>query len=174
MPGFTEAGDCAPNVAWPLASSARLRASQVLYLETTAAGGITWEEVESARLSGGGGAGERAVRRKLSIKIPAWCGRWAVGMDEYADGVVGAKSKNLAGAQPCLSFTPGCCLASAPVKRVSVVHCKWPPAIPLVNPRPSSEHHASSMTLHHEHDVACHDDVRCIIITALARFDRLA
>ena len=70
----------------------------MLYLETTAAGGVTWEEVDSARLSGsGGGGGERAPRRKLSIKIPKWCGRWAVGMDEYADGVVGAKSKNLAG-----------------------------------------------------------------------------
>ena len=72
---------------------------QVLYLETTAAGGITWEEVDSARLSAGsaGGGAERAPKRKLSIKIPRWCGRWAVGMDEYADGVVGAKSKNLAG-----------------------------------------------------------------------------
>lgn len=32
----------------------------------------------------------------LRIEIPTWCGRWVVGMDEYADGVVGAKSKNLA------------------------------------------------------------------------------
>jgi len=78
--------------------AARARA-QVLYLETTAAGGVTWEEVDSARLSGGAGAGgARAPRRRLSIKIPRWCGRWAVGMDEFADGVVGAKSKNLAGA----------------------------------------------------------------------------
>jgi len=77
---------------------ARARA-QVLYLETTAAGGVTWEEVDSARLSGGAGAGgARAARRRLSISIPRWCGRWAVGMDEFADGVVGAKSKNLAGA----------------------------------------------------------------------------
>jgi len=77
----------------------RVRA-QVLYLETTAAGGVTWEEVDSARLSGGGGGGgARAPRRRLSIKIARWCGRWAVGMDDFADGVVGAKSKNLAGAR---------------------------------------------------------------------------
>ena len=71
---------------------------QVLYLETTAAGGITWEEADSARLSAGSGAGsERAPKRKLSIKIPRWCGRWAVGTDDFAEDVVGAKSKNLAG-----------------------------------------------------------------------------
>ena len=29
--------------------------------------------------------------------IPRWCGKWVVGMDGYKDGVVGAKSKNLAG-----------------------------------------------------------------------------
>lgn len=32
----------------------------------------------------------------LKIEVPSWCGRWVVGMDEYKDGVVGAKSKNLA------------------------------------------------------------------------------
>lgn len=33
----------------------------------------------------------------LKISVPKWCGKWVVGMDEYKDGVVGAKSKNLAG-----------------------------------------------------------------------------
>ena len=30
------------------------------------------------------------------VKPPKWCGKWAVSSDEFADGVVGAKSKNLA------------------------------------------------------------------------------
>lgn len=30
------------------------------------------------------------------VEPPAWCGKWAVSSDEFADGVVGAKSKNLA------------------------------------------------------------------------------
>jgi hypothetical protein len=34
--------------------------------------------------------------RNLRITIPKWCGRWAVGMDEFKDGVVGAKSRNIA------------------------------------------------------------------------------
>ena len=33
----------------------------------------------------------------LKISVPKWPGKWVVGMDEYKDGVVGAKSKNLAG-----------------------------------------------------------------------------
>lgn len=33
----------------------------------------------------------------LKIEVPKWSGKWVVGMDEYHDGVVGAKSKNLAG-----------------------------------------------------------------------------
>ena len=35
--------------------------------------------------------------RHLVIEVPKWSGKWVVGMDEYANGVVGAKSKNLAG-----------------------------------------------------------------------------
>lgn len=70
-----------------------------------------WEEVEEAQLKGGaGGSGSGAApRKKLSIKIPKWCGKWVVSMDEYKDGVVGAKSKNLAGARG--SFVPcsSCC-----------------------------------------------------------------
>ena len=30
------------------------------------------------------------------VKPPRWCGKWAVAADEFTDGVVGAKSKNLA------------------------------------------------------------------------------
>lgn len=75
--------------------------AQAIYLETTAAGGVTWEEVEDAQLKEGPGGGSTAEpRKKLSIKIPKWCGKWVVSMDEYKDGVVGAKSKNLAGLTP--------------------------------------------------------------------------
>jgi alpha-glucan,water dikinase len=78
--------------------------AQALYLETTAAGGVTWEVVEDAQLrdgaSGGGSKGDK--HKKLRISIPKWCGKWVVSMDDYKDGVVGAKSKNLAGDQPGL------------------------------------------------------------------------
>ena len=74
-------------------------ATQAVYFETTAAGGVSWEEVEESRLRGGGagGSGGQRARRKLEISFPKWCGKWVVSMDEYKDGVVGAKSKNLAG-----------------------------------------------------------------------------
>ena len=79
--------------------SMSLHVAQAVYLETTAAGGVTWEEVEEAQLKEGGrGADSGKARKKLQISIPKWCGKWVVSMDEYRDGVVGAKSKNLAGA----------------------------------------------------------------------------
>ena len=31
------------------------------------------------------------------MEVPQWSGKWVVSMDEYKPGVVGAKSKNLAG-----------------------------------------------------------------------------
>ena len=61
---------------------------------------MTWEEVEEAQLKGEGGGASREPAKKLTISIPQWCGKWVVSMDEYADGVVGAKSKNLAGVDP--------------------------------------------------------------------------
>ena len=33
----------------------------------------------------------------MKVKVPKWCGKWVVGMDEFKEGVVGAKSKNIAG-----------------------------------------------------------------------------
>lgn len=33
----------------------------------------------------------------LKISVPKWPGKWVLSMDEYKDGVVGAKSKNIAG-----------------------------------------------------------------------------
>lgn len=44
---------------------------------------------------GGDGVGPGAPRN-LRITIPKWCGKWAVGMDEFKEGVVGAKSRNIA------------------------------------------------------------------------------
>jgi hypothetical protein len=32
----------------------------------------------------------------LTIDIPDWCGKWVLPMNEFRDGVVGAKSKNIA------------------------------------------------------------------------------
>lgn len=37
------------------------------------------------------------ARAGLKISVPKWPGKWVLGMDEYAAGVVGAKSRNLAG-----------------------------------------------------------------------------
>jgi len=37
--------------------------------------------------------------RDLKISVPQWPGKWVVGMDEYAPGVVGAKSRNIQGLQ---------------------------------------------------------------------------
>lgn len=65
-------------------------------LATSAAGEVSWESVQDSELSPKEGS-EAKPSRKLSIKIPEWCGKWVVTMDEFADGVVGAKSKNLAG-----------------------------------------------------------------------------
>ena len=65
-------------------------------LTTSAAGGVSWESVKDSELAPKEGSDARPSR-KLSIKIPEWCGKWVVAMDEFADGVVGAKSKNLAG-----------------------------------------------------------------------------
>ena len=44
------------------------------------------------------GAGEeRAPKAKIEVEVPQWNGQWVVTMDQYNDGVVGAKSKNIAG-----------------------------------------------------------------------------
>ena len=69
---------------------------KALSLSATAAGGVSWESADDSELSPKEGS-EAKPRRKLSIKIPQWCGKWVVTMDEFADGIVGAKSKNLAG-----------------------------------------------------------------------------
>ncbi|KAK9867578.1 hypothetical protein WJX84_002715 [Apatococcus fuscideae] len=71
-------------------------AGKTLAVKTSAAGNVTWEEVEAAQ---GSGTQEQEAKpkRKLEVKVPEWCGKWVVAMDAFKDGVVGAKSKNIAG-----------------------------------------------------------------------------
>lgn len=77
---------------------------QFLHFSTTAAGAVTWVSpslMTIDSLSGADGATPglpqaTGAPRNLRITIPKWCGRWAVGMDEFKDGVVGAKSRNIA------------------------------------------------------------------------------
>jgi alpha-glucan,water dikinase len=78
---------------------ARLEGATV-EIGTTAAGGVTWQAVEggssSSSLSSVDGNGV-SHHKKLVMSVPAWSKQWAVQMDGFKDGVVGAKSKNLAG-----------------------------------------------------------------------------
>jgi len=71
----------------------------MVQLDTTAAGAVTWQEADpsSASSSGDNGSGAGHQHHKIRMEVPKWSGTWAVGMDAYKDGVVGAKSKNLAG-----------------------------------------------------------------------------
>lgn len=54
----------------------------------------TIDAVSGAPASGNGAA--PGAPRNLRITIPKWCGKWAVGMGEFKEGVVGAKSRNIA------------------------------------------------------------------------------
>ncbi len=44
-----------------------------------------------------GASGERAPKQQIKVEVPQWAGSWVVTMDQYKDGLVGAKSKNIAG-----------------------------------------------------------------------------
>eukprot|EP00891_Asterochloris_glomerata_P007880 jgi/Astpho2/7880/e_gw1.00117.125.1_t len=86
-------------------------AGQTIALQTSAAGGVSWEVVESAADVGSGASQlTKAARQKLQVKVPKWCGQYVVGMDGYRGGVVGAKSKNLAGLRgklpPAINLPP--------------------------------------------------------------------
>jgi hypothetical protein len=50
----------------------------------------------------------KTVKRQMTVKVPKWCGKWVVSMDEFKEGVVGAKSENLAGNQFVLLTRPTC------------------------------------------------------------------
>ena len=66
---------------------------------TTASGEVLWNEEKPAK--GGAeeedGAGSKSRKLNLKVTIPKWCGKWAVPSTSFRDGVVGAKSKNIAG-----------------------------------------------------------------------------
>ena len=64
-------------------------------VQTTAAGGVSWEVAQEQAAAAPKG---KKKKQKLSVKVPKWCGKWVVGMDDFKEGVVGAKSKNIAGA----------------------------------------------------------------------------
>jgi alpha-glucan,water dikinase len=87
-----------------------LRAAQGsrVHVKTTAAGAVTWSAVAEGGGAAGGpgaaadnnnGSGSSSDGRAPQLSIgeaPKWCGKWALTMDQFLDGVVGAKSKNLA------------------------------------------------------------------------------
>mmetsp|Transcript_39261 Transcript_39261/g.92974 ORF Transcript_39261/g.92974 Transcript_39261/m.92974 type:complete len:1415 (-) Transcript_39261:222-4466(-) len=70
---------------------------KVIDVKTSAAGGVTWEETDDSSLSDDHQEVEGDSTGELKIDVPKWIGKYAVGMDEFKDGVVGAKSKNIAG-----------------------------------------------------------------------------
>uniref|UniRef100_A0A7S1X676 Pyruvate phosphate dikinase AMP/ATP-binding domain-containing protein n=1 Tax=Tetraselmis chuii TaxID=63592 RepID=A0A7S1X676_9CHLO len=70
---------------------------RVIDVKTTAAGDVAWEEALEDALAGDDGADEEHDSpNKLKIDVPKWVGKYAVGMDAFETGVVGAKSKNIA------------------------------------------------------------------------------
>lgn len=74
-----------------------------LRFKPTAAGAVTWvspslqsiDAFTGGILSGENTQGLGQVLN-LTINIPAWCGKWVLTMNDFKDGVVGAKSKNIA------------------------------------------------------------------------------
>ena len=67
-------------------------------MQATAAGGVSWEAVEEQAATSA--PKEKKKKKQMTVKVPKWCGKWVVGMDDFKEGVVGAKSKNIAG-DPC-------------------------------------------------------------------------
>ena len=100
-----------------LAADQRMRVWQVIELKVSAAGGVTWEAADEAQLSSAGGDSKQP-KKVMQVAVPKWCGKWAVGMDAFQDGVVGAKSKNIAGkprprASDSGHLQPGACRQGA-------------------------------------------------------------
>lgn len=83
-----------------------------IFVSSSAAGEVSWSAAADSDLATKNGDSSKGSQN-LSMQIPEWCGKWVVTMDEFTDGVVGAKSKNLAGNAPvlshfdCVAF-PGC------------------------------------------------------------------
>lgn len=64
-------------------------------VQTTAAGGVSWEVVEEQAAASA--PKEKKKKKQMTVKVPKWCGKWVVSMDDFKEGIVGAKSKNIAG-----------------------------------------------------------------------------
>eukprot|EP01025_Chloroclados_australasicus_P029393 TRINITY_DN2937_c0_g1_i13.p1 TRINITY_DN2937_c0_g1~~TRINITY_DN2937_c0_g1_i13.p1 ORF type:complete len:933 (-),score=168.34 TRINITY_DN2937_c0_g1_i13:30-2582(-) len=77
---------------------------KVTEFNVTAAGQVTWEFTDESEMYQPEATMEmdssrglmRTKSRRLRIDIPEWCGLWVVKMKQFGDGIVGAKSKNLA------------------------------------------------------------------------------
>ena len=67
----------------------------VCVVQTTAAGGVSWEAVQEQAASSA--PKEKKPKKQMKVKVPKWCGKWVVSMNDFKEGVVGAKSKNIAG-----------------------------------------------------------------------------
>jgi len=78
----------------------RSRVGEYLRFKPTAAGAVTWVSPSLQSIDSFSGrmllGDEGGPPLNLHISIPTWCNKWVVKMDEFRDGVVGAKSKNIA------------------------------------------------------------------------------
>ena len=70
---------------------------------------MSWEPVEE-QAGSAAAPKEKKAKKQMKVKVPKWCGKWVVGMNEFKEGVVGAKSKNIAGN---LARLLDCCLCCA-------------------------------------------------------------
>ena len=88
----------------------------MIRLETTAAGSVSWEQVDedAQQLGESGGGSGRQLRRMRSIKVPRWPRAWVLSMDQYDNESVGAKSKTLAGGFPLFTAQPETHMRDAP------------------------------------------------------------
>lgn len=64
-------------------------------IQTTAAGAVSWEETDADTAAASFSDAPDPIK-SLSVTKPTWCKKWSIGIGEFRDGVVGAKSKNLA------------------------------------------------------------------------------
>lgn len=84
------------------------RKGETLSFSVTAAGSVEWSEIDmSAASESDSSSDESKPKKSIKVEVPNWCGKWAVGMDAYKEGVVGAKSKNLSGLRGKLPDTIG-------------------------------------------------------------------
>ena len=74
-------------------------AGQRVAVSTTAAGDVAWRVADASdddAATSTPSSPPLSARRFASLKPPPFCGEWAVPSSRFADGVVGAKSRNLA------------------------------------------------------------------------------